>query len=194
MFAAIIVAHELGNVALHLFVFEFAWRESLPLNFCRANMWLVAWMLARRSYRAFEVAYFWAVVGAGVALLAPDLQEGFPHPLFFTFFVGHGLGVFAVVYAVRGFGFTPGLASLARALLAAVALAAVAISVNAWLDTNYLYLARRPAGSAILDVFEPWPGYLAGVFSVGLLACVLAWLPFARGASVRESRETLTKR
>lgn len=178
LLALVVLVHELGNVALHVFVYGYPWYENLPLNYCRANMWLTVWMLARRSYAAYEIAYFWAVIGAGLALVTPDLSEPFPHPLFFTFFVGHGLGLFAVLFATWGLGFAPRLRSIGVSLAAACALAAVAWLVNRALGTNYLYLAHRPEGSPLLDVFEPFPGYRAGVLFIGIAAAFVAWLPF----------------
>lgn len=178
LLALVVLVHEVGNVSLHVFVYGYPWSENLPLNFCRANMWLSVWMLARRSHLAYEIAYFWAVVGAGLALVTPDLSEPFPHPLFFTFFVGHGLGIFAVLFATWGLGFAPRLRSIGVSLAAACGLAVVAWLANRALGTNYLYLAHRPEGSSLLDVFEPFPGYLAGVLCVGVAAAFMAWLPF----------------
>jgi hypothetical integral membrane protein (TIGR02206 family) len=185
--AVLLLVHEAINVALHLGLYGYPWQENLPLNFCRANMLLSAWMLIRRSYGAYEVAYFWAIVGGGAALVTPDLTQAFPHPLFFTFFLGHGLGVFAVLYATRVLGYTPRLRSIAVSLLAAALLAAITWPVNRALGTNYLYLNARPEGSELLDVFEPWPGYLAGVVAVGVACAFLAYLPFAGRARVAES-------
>jgi len=64
-------------------------------------------------------------------------------------------------------------------------LAAVAWPVNRILGTNYLYLAAHPERSELLDLFEPWPGYLVGVIGLGIAAAFIAYLPFIRrdGAS-----------
>jgi len=179
-FALLVAAHEIANVALHTMVFHYPWAESIPINFCRANMWLAAFMLWRRSYVAFEVSYFWSVVGAPIALLAPDLTEPFPHPLYFTFFAGHALGLLAALYAINAFHFAPRPVSILKSFAAAIALAALAVPVNGWLGTNYLYLAAPPAASHLLSIFEPWPGYLVGVAALGLAAACVAYAPFAR--------------
>jgi hypothetical integral membrane protein (TIGR02206 family) len=174
----VLVAHELLNVGLHWGVYGYPWQENLPLNFCRANMWVSAWMLLKRSYRAYEIAYFWAIVGAGTALVAPALTEAFPHPLYFTFFFGHGIAIVAVLYATWVLDFAPRLRSLAVSLIAALALAAVAAAANRVLGTNYLYLSAPPEGSMVVDVFGR--AYLAGVTATGLVAAFLSYLPFVR--------------
>lgn len=187
--ALLLLAHEVTNVAVHVGLYDYSWRSAIPLNFCRANMLLCAYMVWRRSYGAFEIAYFWAVVGAPVALLAPALTEPFPHPLFFTFFIGHGLALFAVLYAIAAFGFAPRLVSVAKSFAAAVLLAVIAIPVNTMLDTNYLYLGAPPQQSMLVNLFEPWPGYLAGFAVLGLVAGFVAYVPFAKRTrrSVAES-------
>ncbi len=177
--ALLLIAHEVVNVAVHVGLYDYPWRSAIPLNFCRANMLLCAYMLWRRSYGAFEIAYFWGVVGAPVALLAPALEEPFPHPLFFTFFVGHALALFAVLYAVAAIRFAPALLSVAKSFAAALLLAAVAIPVNSVLNTNYLYLAAPPEQSGLVTLFEPWPGYPVGFALLGLVAGILAYLSFA---------------
>lgn len=182
-----LLLHEIVNIGLHYAVYGYPWIENLPLNFCRANMLVAAWMLLRRSFLAYEVSYFWAMVGSVVALVTPNLTESFPHPLFFTFFVGHGLGIFAVLFATWAFGFAPRLRSIAVTLTAAVGLALIAWPVNAWLGTNYLYLDHAPEASRLVEIFEPWPGYLVGTLTFGVVACFVAYLPFVRWASAAES-------
>ena len=177
--ALVIAAHELANVALHV-GFGDPWATSLPLNPCRLNMWICAFALWRPSYLAYEVAYFWAIVGSPVALLAPDLQSAFPHPLFVTFFLGHGLVIVAVLFATRAFGFRPRPTSIAIALGAFLCFAGFAACVNAWLGTNYLYLNELPGDSRLRDWLPSWPFYLIVALAIGALACVVAYLPFAR--------------
>lgn len=178
--ALLLLTHEVVNVAVHVGLYDYPWRTAIPLNFCRANMLLCAYMLWRHSYGAFEIAYFWGVVGAPVALLAPALTEPFPHPLFFTFFIGHGLAPFAVLYAIAAFEFAPRLVSVAKSFAAAVLVAVIAIPVNALLSTNYLYLATPPEGSVLVKLFEPWPGYVVGIGMLGLAAGFVAYVPFAK--------------
>ncbi len=178
--AGMVAVHEVLNITLHALVFGYSWADSLPFNFCRANMLLCAYLLWRRSYAAFEVAYFWAVIGAPIAFFAPDLRQAFPHPLFFTFFLGHGLALTAVAYAIGAFGFAPRWVSIAKSFGAAMALALLAIAVNAIWGTNYLYLARAPEHAGWLEWFEPWPGYPIGIAALSLLAAVLVFLPFVR--------------
>ena len=176
--ALALVAHELTNALLHVFAYDYPWQEYLPLHLCRINAYLSAYMLIRRSYPAYEVTYFWAMAASTSALLTPDLREGFPHPLFVTFFLGHGLVVLASLLATWVFGFRPRFQSIAKALLAVIALAAVVAPVNLLLGTNYLYLAGKPTGASVLDYLGPWPWYLGGLLLMGAALFTICYVPF----------------
>ena len=81
---------------LHVGVYDQPPAQSLPLDLCRINEFFCAYLLLRRSYRMFEIAYFLALAGSTSALLMPDLLHGFPDPRFILFFFSHGFSVLAV--------------------------------------------------------------------------------------------------
>ena len=62
---------------LYVSLYEQPMAQSLPLDLCRINEFLCAFMLLARSYRVFEIAYFLAMAGSTSALLMPDLLHGF---------------------------------------------------------------------------------------------------------------------
>lgn len=152
--------------------------ENLPLHICGITVILGAAMLWRRSFRLYEVLYFWGTGGTFAALLTPDLVEGFPGALFLLFFIGHGLAFLAVMFATIVWRFRPVPASLAKALLATAAYAAVIYPINGWLGSNYLYLARKPAHGSPLDYLGPWPWYLLGLAAATIAVCALCYAPF----------------
>lgn len=162
-------------------------REHLPLHLCGASVVLGTVMLWRRSFRVFEVVYFWGIGGVLAALLTPDLELGFPHPLFLLFFASHGLGLTAVMYATFVFGFRPRARSVAVAITATAAYAAVIYPVNLLLDANYLYLLRKPAQPSPLDYMGPWPWYILGLGALVVTVCLLCYAPFAVAQRLRRA-------
>lgn len=154
-------------------------RQHLPLHLCGASILLGAVMLWRRSYRLYEVVYFWGIGGAVAALLTPDLQVGFPHPLFFLFFIGHGLALTAVLFATIVVGFQPRASSVPIALVATALYALMIYPVNLILGSNYLYLLHKPKQPSPLDYLGPWPWYILGLAAITIGACLLCYLPFA---------------
>lgn len=178
--AALLIIHAAVKPYLFVVVGELPWQLSLPLDLCRINEILCAYLLMRRSFRIFEVSYFWAMGGSISALLTPDLGHGFPHPLFLSFFLGHGLALVAVLYAIFGYGFRPRLRSLAIALILTAVYASLIYPLNHLLDSNYLFLRSKPAAGSVLDLFGPWPDYILGLCGLALLACILSYLPFVK--------------
>ena len=153
--------------------------EHLPLHLCGISVVLGALMLWFRSYRLYEVVYFWGIGGVLAALLTPDLQQRFPHPLFLLFFFGHGLPFTAVMFATLVMGFRPRAKSLAIVLSATAAYALLIFPLNLVLGSNYLYLVHKPVQPSPLDYLGPWPWYLAGLVVLAVTVCVVLYVPFA---------------
>lgn len=154
------------------------WERSLPLDLCRINEFVCIFMLARRSYRAFEISYFLSI-GSIIALLMPNLPLAFPDPRFVLFFLSHGLSVLAIVYALFVYGFRPTLRSVGTAIVFLSCYTLVVSGFNLLLDANYLFLREKPAGSSILDLFGPWPVYVVVQIGLAIGLCYLSYLPFA---------------
>lgn len=176
--AVVLLLHEFSKIATRVWLYEMPVEEQLPLHLCAVTLFLVAFLLVRRNYSAFEVAYFWAMGGTVQAILTPDLEAGFPSYAFTIFFFGHGLVMLGVAYAVIVFRFKPTLRSIGKALLATVAYAAAVAPVNWLLGTNYLYLRHKPQGASIIDYLGPWPWYIASLGLLTVVLCLFWWLPF----------------
>ena len=153
--------------------------ENLPLHLCGMTVTLGAFMLWFRSYRLYEVLYFWGTGGALVALLTPDVVQAFPHPVFVLFFLSHGLGILAVMFATLVMGFRPRAKSLLVVMPVTAAYALLMYPVNLLLGSNYLFLLAKPAQPSPLDWFGPWPSYLPALVAMAAVALVLLYVPFA---------------
>lgn len=153
--------------------------QHLPLQLCGMSVTLGAFMLWLRSYRLYEVLYFWGTGGALVALLTPDVAQAFPHPLFLRFFLSHGLAFLAVMFATLVMGFRPRARSLLVVMPATAAYALLIYPVNLLLGSNYLFLLAKPAQPSPLDLFGPWPWYIPGFVVMVAVALLLLYAPFA---------------
>lgn len=153
--------------------------QHLPLQLCGMSVTLGAFMLWLRSYRLYEVLYYWGTGGALVALLTPDVAQAFPHPLFLRFFLSHGLAFMAVMYATLAMGFRPRARSLLVVMPVTAAYALLIYPVNLLLGSNYLFLLAKPAQPSPLDLFGPWPWYIPGFVAMVASALLLLYAPFA---------------
>lgn len=81
-------------------------QTNLPLHLC--SVWLSAYMLARRSYRVYELAYFLGIGGALQALLTPDAGiYGLPHFRAVQTLTAHGAIFLAPIYMTVVEGMRP---------------------------------------------------------------------------------------
>ena len=155
------------------------WILHLPLQLCGISTILIAIVLIWRSYRVYEVVYFWGLVGTVQALITPDVPAHFPHSLYLGFYLGHGLIVLGIVYATFVFGMRPTPKSIVRAFAATLIFAfGVVAPLNAWLGTNYMYLSEKPPTASLLDAMGPWPWYLVNTALLALVLFCVYYLPF----------------
>ena len=153
--------------------------EHLPLHLCGMTVTLGGFMLWLRSYRLYQVLYYWGTGGALVALVTPDVVQAFPHPVFFLFFLSHGLGFMSIMFATLVMGFRPRPRSLLIVMPITAAYALLMYPVNLLLGSNYLFLLAKPAQPSPLDWFGPWPSYLPGLVGMAAVALALLYVPFA---------------
>jgi hypothetical integral membrane protein (TIGR02206 family) len=160
------------------------WRfpEGMPFDLCDISVWLTAAAAIARRPLPFELAWFWGVAGASMAVITPDLWEQFPSYPTVAFFIGHGGLVTVLLYLVWARMLRPRPGSMWRALIWAN-LYAVAMGIfNAVFKTNYMYLCRKPASASVLDYFGPWPWYIFAGEALAIAMFYLLWLPFRGGA------------
>jgi len=187
--AALLIGQEILDVGLRA-LYGWPWSELLPLHLCGLAVFLTAWVLIGRSYRVYEVVYFWAWGGTLQALLTPDLAVGFPAPEYLAFFAGHGLVILGILYATLVYRYRPWPKSILRSLVALLAVAAVVAPINLWLDTNYLFLSEKPSQASLMDYLGPWPWYILGLAALGVFSCLLYYSPFfIRDVFVRHSQK-----
>ena len=152
----------------------------LPLWLCSITAWTMPLLLIARSRRYYEWAYFMGSIGAAMALLQPDLTVyGFPHFRFIEFFTLHGLIIVAVVYMTAVEGFRPTWTSIPRVFVITNLYWAFCAWVNSRIGSNFLYTHGKLPTPSLLDVLGPHPWYLVWMEVIGILLCLLLYLPFA---------------
>ncbi|WP_246009538.1 TIGR02206 family membrane protein [Brevibacillus fluminis] len=169
---------EIAYQLWHLGVGTWTVTEVLPLQLCSVSLLLSCVMLVSRSYRLFEVTYFWGIGGAGQAMLTPELFYPFPHFRFFHFFLAHGAIILACLHMVWVEGYRPTFRSIGKALLWLNALLLVALLVNQGTGGNYLFAAHKPENPSLIDYLGPYPWYLLSLEGVAFLLFYVLFLPF----------------
>jgi hypothetical integral membrane protein (TIGR02206 family) len=175
----------LGATAAYLLAVYRAGRlevwDLVPLHLCDFLIFVAVFALLARHQGATELLYFWACTGTLLAMVTPDLRQGFPDWRFFSYFLLHGAVVAAAVVLVFGLGLRPRPGAAWRAFLVTNAYAAAVYAVDAVFDQNFLYLRGKPRAATLLDWMGPWPVYILVVDAVALGLFVLLEQPFRRG-------------
>jgi hypothetical integral membrane protein (TIGR02206 family) len=151
--------------------------DHMPFELCDASMALTVLSLFLLRPLLFDLAYYWALAGASMALLTPNLVEPFPSFGTVQFFISHGLTVTGVLYLVWSGQASPRPWSVARAMIGVNVLAALVGPFDYLYKTNYFYLRSKPANPSLLDFLGPWPIYIAGTEAVALVLFLLLYLP-----------------
>ena len=170
-------SHRIATVGVHEFV-----REYMPLHVCGITVFAVVVMLVFRRQMAYEIAYFWGLVGATNAVVTPQLELGYPQYRFFQYFIAHGGIVAAALFATWGLGLRPTGRSVLRVFVLLNVLAVVLIGVNLMLGSNYMFLCQPPATQSPF-FFLPWPWYLLFLDGIALVLFYVLFIPFSRRKS-----------
>ena len=148
-----------------------AWtvRVNLPLQLSDAvTLVAIVALWTPRAGLLTELVYFWALSASLQAVVTPDLGDTFPDVLYFTYFVVHAGAIAAACLLVFGIGCLSRRRAVWRVYAITIAFAALAAVGCLVTGGNYMFLRRQPAGGSILDLFGPWPWYIAGGAVLGL--------------------------
>jgi hypothetical integral membrane protein (TIGR02206 family) len=177
--AIAIILAELAWQGWSLYYGKWSIQTNLPLHLCSVFVWLSAYMLIRRSYVVYELAYFLGIGGAMQALLTPDAGiYGLPHFRAIQTLVGHGLIFLAPIYMTAVEGFRPTLGSFKRVILWTNIYMVFVFGVNLLLGSNYLFIAHKPEFPSLIDLLWPWPWYIIQLEVIGLAIVSLLYIPF----------------
>lgn len=102
-----VAAAYLSWLILEIMAGTFDVKTHLPFQLCRTANLLLPFLMMKRSYRAYEILYFWGLSGMFQASFTPDIAVSFPHYHFIRFWLGHNLMVVAIVYATVVYGMRP---------------------------------------------------------------------------------------
>ena len=192
--AGVIMVNEVTNWCYRFAEVSFAQfvENHLPLHFCGIAVFATVATLVFRNARAYEIAYFWGLVGTLNAVITPSLgeEEGFPSYRFFQYFIAHSGIVAGVLYATIGLRMRPTLRGLLRAFICANVFAIAVGGFNVVMDSNYMFLCDPPR-TASPFFFAPWPWYIPilDVVALGMFFAVFSPFLISGRWSSRKSAE-----
>lgn len=154
--------------------------NGLPLELCDLSLFLAILSLYTLKPAFFDLAYYWALAGASMALLTPNLTEPFPSFGSVEFFITHGLTVSAVLYLLWSGQARPRRWSVARAMIGINIVALIDGPFDYIFGTDYFFLRAKPVNPSLLDYLGPWPLYILSTEGVALILFLLLYVPVRR--------------
>jgi hypothetical integral membrane protein (TIGR02206 family) len=148
---------------------EWSSEVNLPLQLTDAVTIVAASALWLRAPLLVELTYFWALSASLQAVITPDVGEGFPDPLYFSYFAAHSGAVAAACLLVFGERLVPRPGAVGRVYAITAGFAAVAAVATIATGGNYMFLRRKPARGSLLDLMGPWPVYIAAAAALALV-------------------------
>jgi hypothetical integral membrane protein (TIGR02206 family) len=157
--------------------------EGLPLELCDLTLWLTVISTLTLQPGVFEFAWLAGLGGSLMAVLTPDLwAPPLSYPTIY-FFLAHGGVMASLLFLVWSGLARPRPGCVWRTLCFLNAYAALIGTFNAVFHTNYMYLCRKPSSASLLDLFGPWPLYIAAGEATAVIMFWLLWVPFRKGRS-----------
>jgi len=181
--AAILVVQYLAWMLWEAITGRFTIQFSLPLNLCDISNFLCAILLVTRSYRLFEVLYFWALAGTIQSYITPNIYYSFPHFEFIVFYIQHGGEILTILYLTVVCGMRPRPISILKSL-GWLMLFVAGVYVFDWVSgSNYMFLmADTPHPSTVtkmIKLFGQPPRHIIGLGIVAALSVLVLYAPFA---------------
>lgn len=163
--------------------------NHMPLELCDDSLWLVIAALLTLKPAIFDVAYYWALAGASMSLLTPNMSNPSTF-IAIQYFADHGLIVAGTLYLVWSGQARPRPGSVARAMVALNIVAIVVGAFDYFFKTDYMFLRAKPPTVSLLDLLGPWPWYILSCELVGTGLFLLLYLPFWRVRSRSTSKKS----
>ncbi|HEY3475662.1 MAG TPA: TIGR02206 family membrane protein [Anaerolineales bacterium] len=178
--AVIMLVNEIAWHYWNVRVGRWTMQTMLPLHLCSLLVWTGAFMLMTKNYRVYEFMYFMGIAGAIQALATPGLGiYGFPHFMFFQYFISHGLIITSAIYMTVVEGNRPTWKSIPRVVIWMNLYVLIVFFINLSIGSNYLMINEKPDTPSLLDLLPEWPVYIWYMELIGLISVLLLYLPFA---------------
>jgi hypothetical integral membrane protein (TIGR02206 family) len=170
--AALLAAGFVGEQLAYALRGDWSAKVNLPFQLTDAVTFVSIAALLRPAPLLCEPAYFWALSASLQAVVTPDLGDGFPDVLYFTYFATHIGAIAAACLLVFGEGRAPRPGAVARVYAITAGFAVCAAAATLVTGGNYMFLRRKPVHGSLLDHLGPWPLYIAAGAVLGLLLFV----------------------
>lgn len=167
----IIISLDISEDIVRYITNYYSIKKDLPLQLCTMGIYIAVVALLKKNQIAFELIFYWGMVGASQAILTPD-SKLFELKIFFIYSQAyHSALIFSVLWLVIKHNMRMKMESIPRLIFITNLVVVVISSINYLLDSNYMFLRVKP-NSVSPFLIGDWPIYIITVqlFSIVILA------------------------
>jgi hypothetical integral membrane protein (TIGR02206 family) len=159
------------------YISENPWQRGLPLHMCDFSAYSILAYLFTKIRIFFVFAFFWGILGAGFALLTPDVIYGFPHFEYIQSHIGHSFILIGVSFALQVDNQKVIAADPFKILAITTILLAAIYVVNSIIGrgANYWYVNFKPEGDSIMNWMRPEPYHMIDIYILAIVLCYLLY-------------------
>ena len=159
------------------YISENPWQRGLPLHMCDFSAYSILAYLFTKIRIFFVFAFFWGILGAGFALLTPDVIYGFPHFEYIQSHIGHSFILIGVSFVLQVDNQKVIASDPFKILAITTILLAAIYVVNSIIGrgANYWYVNFKPEGDSIMNWMRPEPYHMIDIYILAIVLCYLLY-------------------
>ena len=151
--------------------------DDLPIGICAFSMFMTIYIMFSKSFKVYEIAYFWAIGGV-VSILFPDILYGPDRFRYYEYMLGHISFFFMIMYMFFVHDYIPTWNSFKKSFLLLLGVVLVfIIPFNNIFETNFMYLLEP--GDTPFEIFwgKGYFLYLLGSILLSMVVMYVWYLP-----------------
>ncbi|MDB4265316.1 TIGR02206 family membrane protein [bacterium] len=174
----------INQLALMTLDFKIALNNIIPFHLCDLAALTAGFGLLTQKPLLCELTYCWGIAGTMQGLIFPNLLWDFPYPMYWSFFIQHGVIVIVALYLPLALKWRPSPGVVPRVIFWNQIYFISAIALNTTLGTNFGFLASKPLVASPLDYLGDWPVYLIWLQVIAAVIMICLLLPFSRTINI----------
>ena len=153
---------------------------GLPIHLCDFSSAAIILYFFTKKKEFFLFAFFAGISGAGMALLTPDSEYGFPNIHYVRHMIGHAMILLGVSYAIIIDNQRPYLEDVHKTLFVLSLLLFLMYFINYLLGppANYWYVAEKPPGFNVTSLMRDAPYHMIDIYILAVIVCYLIYAPY----------------
>ena len=153
---------------------------GLPIHLCDFSSAAIILYFYTKKREFFLFAFFAGISGAGMAILTPDSEYGFPNIHYVRHMIGHTMILLGVSYAIIIDSQRPYLKDVHKTLFVLSLLLLLMYFINYLLGppANYWYVAEKPPGFNVTSLMRDAPYHMIDLYILAVIVCYLIYAPY----------------